>query len=96
MDNHDTHDPEKQGDTSKLTLEELGPELDRISSNLGPVKEKYTQPGLRSPKKTRRNPLKQRSEFNPWRELDKASRKTMSRRQLLRGVFRFLPEKKKE
>ena len=96
VDNNDTHDPERQGDTSKLTLEELGPELDRISSNVGPAKEKCTQPGLGSPKKKRRKPLKQRSEFNPWRELDKASRKTMSRRQILRGVFRFLPEKKEE
>lgn len=34
--------------------------------------------------------------FNPWRELDRVSKKDMSRRQLLRGLFRFLPEKKEE
>lgn len=31
-------------------------------------------------------------DFNLWRELDKASSKTVSRRDLLRGLFRFLPE----
>jgi hypothetical protein len=29
--------------------------------------------------------------FNPWRELDKASKKSVSRRDLVTGLFRFLP-----
>lgn len=38
----------------------------------------------------------QKTGFNPWRELDRVSKKDMSRRQLLRGIFRFLPEKKED
>ena len=34
--------------------------------------------------------------FNPWRKMDEASKKTMTRRKLLRGIFRFLPEDEKE
>ena len=30
-------------------------------------------------------------EFNPWTELDKASKKNVSRRDLITGLFRFLP-----
>ncbi len=29
--------------------------------------------------------------FNPWRELDRASKKNVSRRDLVTGLFRFLP-----
>ncbi|UCG81811.1 MAG: pentapeptide repeat-containing protein, partial [Desulfobacterales bacterium] len=43
----------------------------------------------------RKRPIK-RAEFNPWRELDKVSKKTMSRRHLLRSLFRFLPEDKEK
>ncbi|MBW2319092.1 MAG: pentapeptide repeat-containing protein, partial [Deltaproteobacteria bacterium] len=38
---------------------------------------------------------RKKREFNPWRELDKVSKKNMSRRDLIRGVFRFLPKDKK-
>jgi uncharacterized protein YjbI with pentapeptide repeats len=44
-------------------------------------------------KKRYQKTVKPKTEFNPWRELDKASKKSMSRRDLLRGLFRFLPEK---
>jgi|GEM_PF-4251148 len=30
-------------------------------------------------------------EFNPWTELDKVSRKNVTRRDLISGLFRFLP-----
>ena len=30
-------------------------------------------------------------EFNPWAELDKASKKNVTRRDLITGLFRFLP-----
>ena len=41
----------------------------------------------------RRNKKKPRKkkEFNPWTELDKASRKNVTRRDLITGLFRFLP-----
>jgi hypothetical protein len=39
---------------------------------------------------------KEKAQFNPWRELDKASKKSMTRRHLLRGLFRFLPDDDKE
>lgn len=34
-----------------------------------------------------------KKEFNPWGELDKASKKNVSRRDLITGLFRFLPRK---
>ena len=36
-----------------------------------------------------------KNEFNPWQELDRVSKKSVSRRQVLRGAFRFLPKKEK-
>jgi hypothetical protein len=47
----------------------------------------------RSQKKRHQKIVKPKTEFNPWRELDTASKKSVSRRDLLRGLFRFLPEK---
>lgn len=35
--------------------------------------------------------VKRKKEFNPWTELDKASKKNVSRRDLITGLFRFLP-----
>jgi hypothetical protein len=34
-----------------------------------------------------------KKEFNPWQALDQASKKSVSRRQMIRGAFRFLPKK---
>ena len=34
--------------------------------------------------------------FNPWSELDKASKKSLSRRDLITGLFGFLPKKDKD
>ena len=50
------------------------------------------------PRKTipRKTSQGKKQDFNPWRKLDEASRKTVSRRDLLRGVFRFLPKKNDE
>lgn len=39
---------------------------------------------------------KHKAEFNPWEKLDQASKKSVSRRQVLRGIFRFLPEKEEK
>jgi len=65
-------------------------------SNLSDMKKeaRIQKKGTQKQDKKRMKPKK--AEFNPWRELDKASKKTMSRRDMLRGVFRFLPEKKEE
>jgi hypothetical protein len=50
-----------------------------------------------SPKNSyRKRESGKKAEFNPWREWDKASKKNMTRRHLLRGLFRFLPEDKEE
>lgn len=58
--------------------------------------ERAKQADQEGPKKPRPTKPRKRPEFNPWRELDKASKKTMSRRHLLRGIFRFLPADKEE
>ena len=69
-------------------------DLDSTGSNLGDMK-KEARTKQKGPQKMFQNKIKpKKTEFNPWRELDKVSKKTMSRRQILRGIFRFLPEKK--
>ena len=57
------------------------------------VVEEPVQEPLRRPVPKKRQ---KKAEFNPWRKLDKASKKSMTRRHLLRGLFRFLPEDEKE
>lgn len=52
------------------------------------VRAKQTRPQKRLLKRA-----KPRPEFSPWRKLDQLSKKNISRRQVLRGIFRFLPEK---
>jgi hypothetical protein len=37
--------------------------------------------------------VKPKREFNPWQELDRVSKKSVSRRDLLRGAFKFIPKK---
>lgn len=68
---------------------------DTTDSNLMEM-EKAAQAKKRTPPKTVRKKGKQRAEFNPWRKLDQASKKSMSRREMLRGIFRFLPEKEEK
>ncbi len=70
----------------------FGKPPDMTDSNLPDMKKDTwaEQPTQKKPSPKR---VTKKSEFNPWNELDKASKKTMSRRELLRGVFRFLPEK---
>lgn len=70
--------------------------LETSGSNLSDMKkEAQTQKKL-TQKKYHKRMKPKKAEFNPWRELDRVSKKTMSRRDMLRGVFRFLPEKKEE
>jgi uncharacterized protein YjbI with pentapeptide repeats len=70
--------------------------LETTGSNLSDMK-KEARPQQKGPPKNYQKKLKQpKPEFNPWRELDRVSKKTMSRRDMLRGVFRFLPKKKEE
>jgi uncharacterized protein YjbI with pentapeptide repeats len=77
---------------SSATLERA---IEATGSNLAEAQE--SQPAeLEPPKKRYPKKGKKKAEFNPWRELDKASKKTMTRRHLLRGLFRFLPENKEE
>lgn len=52
------------------------------------VRAKQTRPQKRLPKRP-----KPRAEFSPWPKLDQLSKKNISRRQVLRGIFRFLPKK---
>ena len=68
---------------------------DTTGSNLMDM-EKAAQPTQRRPQKGLPKRAKQRTEFNPWRKLDQASKKSMSRREVLRGIFRFLPEKEEK
>jgi hypothetical protein len=96
MDEDDMHDAEDRDDWFPFTLEDLGPDPEMVSPNSKQVKQERTKPELGSCTKTHRNRVKQRTEFNPWRELDKASKKSMTRRQILQRIFRFLPEKKEE
>lgn len=65
------------------------PEMDDVWEIIPPTK---------TPQKTRhnKNVKRKKREFNPWRELDKVSKKNMTRRDLIRGVFRFLPKDKKD
>jgi len=65
---------------------------DTTGSNLMDM-EKAAQAKQRRPQKGLPKRAKKRAEFNPWRKLDQVSKKNISRRQILRGIFRFLPEK---
>jgi hypothetical protein len=65
---------------------------DTTGSNLMDM-EKAAQPKQRRLQKRLPKRAKQRAEFDPWRKLDQASKKSMSRREVLRGIFRFLPER---
>jgi hypothetical protein len=75
------------------TTFEQAPET--TGSNLEEAQE-AEEADLERPKKPYRKKPEKRAEFNPWRKLDEASKKTMTRRHLLRGLFRFLPEDKEE
>ena len=67
--------------------------LETAGSNLADMK-KEARIQKKATQKTDQKRMKpKKAEFNPWRELDRVSKKTMSRRDMLRGVFRFLPDK---
>ncbi|MBN1843145.1 MAG: pentapeptide repeat-containing protein [Deltaproteobacteria bacterium] len=70
--------------------------LDTTGSNLEDMIEVARQAPRSQQKKPREKAKPRKTEFNPWGELDKVSKKNLSCRQILRGVFRFLPEKKNE
>lgn len=70
--------------------------LDTTGSNLENMNKVARQAQRTQQEKRREKPKPRKTEFNPWRELDKVSKKKMSRRQILRGVFRFLPEKEEK
>jgi len=70
--------------------------LETTGSNLSDMK-KEARRQTKAPHKMHPRKIKpKKAEFNPWRKLDQVSKKTMSRRDMLRGVFRFLPEKKEK
>jgi uncharacterized protein YjbI with pentapeptide repeats len=75
------------------TTFERTPETD--GSNLAEAREKQ-RVDPEPPKKQYMKKRKKKAEFNPWHTWDKASKKTMTRRHLLRGLFRFLPGEKEE
>jgi uncharacterized protein YjbI with pentapeptide repeats len=83
---------EKRVDLANTTFEQAP---DITGSNLEEAQE-AEEPDQKRPKEPRRKKPGKRTEFNPWRKLDEASKKTMSRRHLLRGIFRFLPSDKEE
>jgi uncharacterized protein YjbI with pentapeptide repeats len=83
---------EKRVDLTNTTFEQAP---DITGSNLEEAQE-AEEPDQERPKEPHRKKPGKRAEFNPWRKLDEASKKTMSRRHLLRGIFRFLPSDKKE
>jgi uncharacterized protein YjbI with pentapeptide repeats len=82
----------KRVDLANTTFEQAP---DITGSNLDEA-EKAEQADQEGPKRPHPKKLRKRTEFNPWRKLDEASKKTMSRRHLLRGIFRFLPSDKEE
>ena len=71
-------------------------DLDSTGSNLADMKKEARTKQKGRQKMFQKKIKPKKTEFNPWRELDKVSKKTMSRRQILRGIFRFLPESKDE
>jgi uncharacterized protein YjbI with pentapeptide repeats len=83
---------EKSVDLTNTTFERT-PETD--GSNLAEARERQ-RVDPEPPKKQYMKKRKKKAEFNPWHTWDKASKKTMTRRHLLRGLFRFLPEEKEE
>ena len=70
--------------------------LEATGSNLADMKKEARIQNKGTQKTDQKRMKPKKTEFNPWRELDRVSKKTMSRRDMLRGVFRFLPEKKEE
>jgi len=70
--------------------------LETTGSNLADMKKEARTQKKLTRKKYHKRMKPKKAEFNPWRELDRVSKKTMSRRDMLRGVFRFLPKKKEE
>ncbi len=88
-------DPSSDGDIfgngdDQLSGEEKGEaektEMDQIWKGTSPFANSGSKP------KPKQKPTTEKKEFNPWQELDKASKKSVSRRDLLRGVCRFLPD----
>jgi len=85
-------------------VEKSGSNLDKADKNATPaahksaagepIESESAEPAVQEPeiKKIKT----QKKEFNPWRELDRVSKKNVSRRQMLRGVFRFLPKKEEK
>jgi uncharacterized protein YjbI with pentapeptide repeats len=83
---------EKRVDLANTTFEQAP---DITGSNLDEA-ERAEPADQEGPKRPLPKKPRKRAEFNPWRELDNVSKKTMSRRHLLRGIFRFLPSDKEE
>jgi hypothetical protein len=78
-----------------LSSAKLERPVEATGSNLAKAQEAQAA-DQQPPKKRYMKKRKKKAEFNPWRSLDKASKKTMTRRHLLRGLFRFLPGEKEE
>ncbi len=69
--------------------------LQAIGSNLADMKKEPPAQQTGQEKKYGES-VKQRTGFNPLRKLNGASKKTTTRRQFLRGIFRFLPQDKEK
>lgn len=82
---------EKRVDLTTTIFEHV-PDITGSNLEDAPEEEEADQEKPKGPRKKSRKRL----EFNPWCKLDEASKKTMSRRHLLKGIFRILPSYKKE
>jgi len=54
----------------------------------------FIPPAAEEQRQKHKKRVKKKKEFNPWAELDKASKKNVSRRDLITGLFKFLPRDK--
>ncbi len=80
-------------DFSKVDFQEG---LEKTGSNLNDMEKQAHSDKTSDPKKVRlRRPPQKKSDFNLWRELDEKSKKKVSRRDLLRGIYNLLPRKDK-
>jgi hypothetical protein len=77
----------KEVDLNNVQLKD---DLETPGSNLWDMKKEAPRQN-KAVRKTYQKRIKpKKAEFNPWRELDRVSKKTMSRRDMLRGVFTWV------
>jgi hypothetical protein len=102
IENDNMDDDEESDDLQEFSIKQLGQA--GSTNQTGLDREIFIEDMIEVARQAQRSQQKEprekakprKTEFNPWRELDKVSKKNLSRRQILRGVFKFLPEKKNE